>query len=180
MFAGNPTKRVHSPRPSRKPLPRPGRSQYLKQRRDVPAAPETLSTASLRTDDGSPYALIGACVARQPGCCGSSRRVAEKRHELPAPHSINSSAMEQERLRDRQPERLGGRCLPGGLCCNSTFPPSLPCVGGQHLPNFGRTSIAIDCKNLTLAARRALFVDGMRRLPPIMGVLRQNLRHGGR
>src|SRR6266542_5725698 len=122
MFAGNPTKRVHSPRPSRKPLPRPGRSQYLKQRRDVPAAPETLSTASLRTDDGSPYALIGACVARQPGCCGSSRRVAEKRHELPAPHSINSSAMEQERLRDRQPKRLGGRCLPGGLCCNLTFP----------------------------------------------------------
>src|SRR6266536_725187 len=34
-----------------------------------------------------------------------------------------------------------------------------------------RTSIAIDCKNLTLAARRALFVDGMRRLPPIMGLL---------
>src|SRR6266700_4895922 len=29
---------------------------------------------------------------------------------------------EQERLRDRQPERLGGRCLPGGLCCNLTFP----------------------------------------------------------
>src|SRR6266496_2831789 len=34
-----------------------------------------------------------------------------------------------------------------------------------------RTSIAIDCKNLTLAARRALFVDGMRRLPRIMGLL---------
>src|SRR6266567_3662522 len=44
---------------------------------------------------------------------------------------------EQERLRDRQPERLGGRCLPGGLCCNLTFP-SLAAVrrgrtNGVHL-----------------------------------------------
>src|SRR6266699_4774489 len=34
----------------------------------------------------------------------------------------NIAPREQERLRDRQPERLGGRCLPGGLCCNLTFP----------------------------------------------------------
>src|SRR6266568_3119626 len=76
----------------------------------------------------------GPAALGNPGAVGRSRRVAEKRHELPAPHSINSSAMEQERLRDRQPERLGGRCLPGGLCCNLNFP-SLAAVRRRPAPS---------------------------------------------
>src|SRR6266516_3181129 len=35
------------------------------------------------------------------------------------------------------PSVLVEGAYPVGYVATSTFPPSLPCVGGQHLPNFG-------------------------------------------
>jgi hypothetical protein len=61
----------------------------------------------------------------------------EKRHELPAPHSINSSARSRSASGIVNPSRLGGRCYPLGYVATSPFPSSLPCVGGQHLPHLG-------------------------------------------